>query len=119
MSNHNVASNIKAQGEKVKEYTTEMDEYWNEAGGRKWVDNLLRIEKTLEPIGSKMLEVMREEAHVKVLDVGCGGAELAAKTASLLGQGSEVIASDISQHILDEAKRIHNFSNLKFLECDV
>ena len=114
MSNHNVASNIKAQGEKVKEYTTEMDEYWNEAGGRKWVDNLLRIEKTLEPIGSKMLEVMREEAHVKVLDVGCGGAELAAKTASLLGQGSEVIASDISQHILDEAKRTHSFSNLKF-----
>ena len=73
MSNHNVASNIKAQGEKVKEYTTEMDEYWNEAGGRKWVDNLLRIEKTLEPIGSKMLEIMKEEAHVKVLDVGCGG----------------------------------------------
>ena len=119
MSNHNGASNIKALGEKVKEYTTEMDEYWNEAGGRKWVNNLLRIEKTLEPVGNKMLEVMKEEAHVKVLDVGCGGAELAAKTASLLGQGSEVIASDISQHILDEAKRIHNFSNLKFLQCDV
>ena len=119
MSNHNVASNIKAQGEKVKEYTTEMDEYWNEAGGRKWVNNLLRIEKTLEPIGSKMLEVMREEANVKVLDVGCGGAELAAKTASLLGQGSEVIASDISQHILDEAKRNQSSANLRFLQCDV
>ena len=103
----------------MTEYTTEMDEYWNEAGGRKWVDNLLRIEKTLEPIGSKMLEIMKEEADVKVLDVGCGGADLAAKIAIHLGQGSEVIASDISQHILDEAKRKHSCDNLEFLQCDV
>ena len=55
----------------MTEYKNEMDEYWNEAGGRKWVDNLPRIEKTLEPIGRILLDTLKSETEVKVLDVGC------------------------------------------------
>ncbi|MEC9248457.1 MAG: methyltransferase domain-containing protein [Pseudomonadota bacterium] len=101
------------------DYKTEMDEYWNESGGKKWVENLGQIERVLRPVGQTLLDVMSSEHSVSVLDVGCGGADLAARIAALLGQDSEVIASDISLRILEEARRNHKGDNLGFLHCDV
>ncbi len=34
---------------------TEMDEYWNGAGGQKWVKNLDRLETLLEPVGKHLI----------------------------------------------------------------
>ena len=97
-----------------------MEEYWAGTGGAKWIENLIQIEKVLEPIGEKLLHKISPKIGLNVLDVGCGGAQMAAKLAGLLKPNGKVTASDISEPIINAAKKHYNsIPNLEFLCCDV
>ena len=99
---------------------TEMDEYWNGLGGTKWIENLSHIERVFAPISEILIDSLSQERKMKVLEVGCGGAALAAKLAKLIGPEGEVTASDISRPILDVAqKNCTKIPNLDFLCADV
>jgi SAM-dependent methyltransferase len=98
---------------------TEMDEYWNESGGKKWVKNLHRLEALLEPIGHHLVASLPLINVNKILDIGCGGGKVSAQVADKIGLKATVLAADISKTILATATISRkNSANLSFLHCD-
>lgn len=98
---------------------TDMDIYWNEAGGDKWVDNLAHIESVLSPVGKHLLNALPLGRITSVLDIGCGGGLVASKVAELIKGKGKVMGADISSTILKESvKHYGAISNLEFQVCD-
>ncbi len=98
---------------------TEMDEYWNGAGGQKWVKNLDRLETLLEPVGKHLIASLPLENVIDILDIGCGAGRVSALVADLFGPQGQVLAADISETILASATMARkDTKNLSFLHCD-
>ena len=98
---------------------TEMDEYWNEAGGAKWVKNLSHLENMLAPISRHLVASLSLENVTQVLDIGCGGGRVSAQVADKLGGSGEILAADISETILASATVARKeTTNLSFMHCD-
>ncbi len=47
--------------------------YWNEDGGRRWVANIARVERMLQPLADELLALAAPASGERALDVGCGG----------------------------------------------
>ena len=89
--------------------------YWNEEGGRRWVENIQRVEGMLEPLSARLLRHAAPRAGEQVLDVGCGGGVTSAAYASAVGSSGSVLGLDVSAVILAVAReRYAAVSNLSF-----
>jgi ubiquinone/menaquinone biosynthesis C-methylase UbiE len=94
-------------------------EFWNEAGGKMWVDNIERTHALLKPLG----DVIQDHAAVckgeSVLDVGCGGGLNSVELAVRVGPAGHVLGVDVSETILDCARAQPDLPpNLEFLCAD-
>ena len=98
---------------------TDMDVYWNEAGGDKWVNSLAHIESVISPVGKHLLSSLPLEQTTSVLDIGCGGGLVTSKVAELIGRKGKVLGADISSTILKESVKLFGtIPNLEFQVCD-
>lgn len=89
--------------------------YWNDDGGRRWVENIERVERMLRPLSDHLLRAAAPAAGEHVLDVGCGGGTTSAALAEAVGTSGQVLGADVSAVILDIAKRRYGArANLAF-----
>ena len=89
--------------------------YWNEEGGRRWVENIQRVECMIEPLSAQLLRHAAPRAGEQVLDVGCGGGVTSAAYATEVGPSGQVLGLDVSAVILAVAReRYAAIANLSF-----
>ncbi len=98
---------------------SEMARYWNEGGGRRWVANIERVERMLNPLAERLLTHAGARVGQHVLDVGCGGGLTSKAFAEAVGSTGKVVGVDVSTAILDVARqRFVATPNLRFEEGD-
>ena len=98
----------------------EQYEYWNKGIGQKWVkeDNSLNERFTI--LTKKFFSRANINKNEKVLDIGCGGGITSFEASKLVGKDGYVLGADISEILLDLAKKNYsNIENLEFKYCDV
>ena len=78
--------------------------YWNEEGGRRWVENIQRVERMIEPLSARLLRHAAPRTGERVLDVGCGGGVTSAAYAGAVGASGTVLGLDVSAVILAVAR---------------
>ena len=98
----------------------EQYEFWNKGIGQKWVkeDNSLNERFTI--LTKEFFSRANINKSDKVLDIGCGGGITSFKASKLVGKDGYVLGADISEILLDLAKKnFSNIENLEFKYCDV
>ncbi len=99
--------------------SSEIQLYWNEEGGSKWVDNIDFVESMLEPLSNSLFEHIAATGGESVLDVGCGGAVTSIRLAEQVGSNGSVLGVDVSAPILSVARsRAADISNLEVQHGD-
>jgi SAM-dependent methyltransferase len=89
--------------------------YWNEDGGRRWVANIARVERMLQPLADELLALAAPAPGELALDVGCGGGLTSAAFARAVAPAGRVLGLDVSAVILDVAReRFKGSANLEF-----
>ena len=64
---------------------SEMSEYWNGDGGRKWVHFQDRIDASLIPFGQQAMAAAEIVTGERVLDIGCGCGDTSFEIARRVG----------------------------------
>jgi len=80
-------------------------DYWNEDGGKRWLDNLARLEIMLAPMGDALLKRAAARTGEVVLDVGCGGGKLSSRLAEAVGASGSVLGVDVSAMLIARAQK--------------
>lgn len=96
-------------------------EYWNGAGGERWVRNQVAIEQAFEPFGAAALARLAATAGESVLDIGCGAGQTALAIARSVGADGRVLGVDLSRPLLERARERTadaGLGNLSFVEAD-
>ena len=94
-------------------------EFWNEAGGRMWVDNIERTHALLQPLGEALMSRAAPGEGEQVLDIGCGGGLNSMEIAVLVGETGYVCGVDVSEMIVDHARAQPNLpGHLQFTCVD-
>jgi len=94
-------------------------DFWNEDGGKRWLENLAWLEIMLAPLGDALLDRAAARPGETVLDIGCGGGKLAGRLAQAVGARGSVLAVDVSAMLIERAKMDYgNTSWLAFRLAD-
>ena len=80
-------------------------DYWNEAGGIVWSALQERLDRQNAPLGQAGIEVLRPLPSERILDIGCGCGETSLQLSALLGRGGRVVGVDVSQPMLEVARK--------------
>src|SRR5881296_3195156 len=83
----------------------EMRRYWNEVAGPRWVGRQALQEARNVEMLAMLLEAARPMPGEQVLDIGCGTGVTTEPYARAVAPGGHVTAVDISQPMLDAARR--------------
>jgi SAM-dependent methyltransferase len=83
----------------------EMRRYWNEVAGPRWVGRQALQEARNVEMLAMLLEAARPQPGEQVLDIGCGTGVTTEPYAQAVAPGGHVTAVDISQPMLDAARR--------------
>ena len=99
--------------------SSEVQKYWNEEGGKKWVDNIEVVESILVPMSNRLMQQIAATSGERILDVGCGGGVTSIKLAEQVGPTGKVLGVDVSVPIITIAvERGLGIANLNFQQCD-
>ncbi len=94
-------------------------QYWDGAGGERWVAQQGRRDLALGDLAKPALDKAQVRAGETVLDVGCGCGETSALLAKAVGPQGRVVAVDVSSPILAEARtRLASFDNVETILAD-
>ncbi|HKM64447.1 MAG TPA: methyltransferase domain-containing protein [Acidisphaera sp.] len=80
-------------------------EFWQGDVGRRWADNHARTDSVLREIGEKLLGFAGVQGGERVLDLGCGAGATTLACADLVAPGGSVVGLDVSEPLLDVARR--------------
>jgi SAM-dependent methyltransferase len=83
---------------------SDMSEYWNGEGGKKWLRFQETMDVNLLPFGQKTMAAANILSGESVLDIGCGCGNSSIEMAGLVGAGGRVLGVDISEPILARAR---------------
>ena len=98
----------------------EQYEYWNKGIGQKWVKEDNSLNERFAILTKKFFSRANINKNEKVLDIGCGGGITSFEASKLVGKDGYVLGADISEILLDLAKKNYsNIENLEFKYCDV
>lgn len=94
-------------------------EYWNGAGGERWVSNQMRTEVMLAPVADIAVARAAVKAGETVIDIGCGCGGTTLEIARLVGPTGHVTGADVSAPILAIAReRLSGYSNVQTILAD-
>ncbi|WP_334184162.1 class I SAM-dependent methyltransferase [Novosphingobium sp.] len=79
---------------------------WSGSTGDNWVSNQIRLDAMLEVFGTEALAAAAPAMGERVLDIGCGAGATSFALARKVGPDGQVLGVDISQALLDQARRI-------------
>jgi SAM-dependent methyltransferase len=88
----------------VAQLHTDQVEYWNGAGGARWIASQSRRERMLGDFALAALKIAAPQPGESVIDVGCGCGETSVELAKAVGPTGKVLAADVSALLLAEAK---------------
>lgn len=71
--------------------------YWNEEGGRSWVDEHARFDGQLAPFADAVLALAAPQPGERALDVGCGTGALTVRVAEAVAPDGGVVGLDVSE----------------------
>jgi ubiquinone/menaquinone biosynthesis C-methylase UbiE len=98
----------------------EQYEYWNKGIGQKWVKEDNSLNERFAILTKEFFSRANINKNEKVLDIGCGGGITSFEASKLVGKDGYVLGADISEILLDLAKKNYsNIENLEFKYCDV
>ena len=98
----------------------EQFEYWNKGIGQKWVKEDNSLNERFAILTKEFFSRANINKNEKVLDIGCGGGITSFEASKLVGKDGYVLGADISEILLDLAKKNYsNIENLEFKYCDV
>ena len=98
----------------------EQYEFWNKGIGQKWVKEDDSMNERFTILTKELFSRAKINVNDRVLDIGCGGGITSFEASKLVGENGYVIGADISEILLDLAKRKYsNIKNLEFKYCDV
>ena len=98
----------------------EQYEYWNKGIGQKWVKEDSSLNERFSILTKEFFSRANINKNEKVLDIGCGGGITSFEASKLVGKDGYVLGADISEILLDLAKKNYsNIENLEFKYCDV
>jgi SAM-dependent methyltransferase len=95
--------------------------FWNDAGGRTWVELNDLLDHQIEPIGRRALDALAPRSGERLLDVGCGCGQTTLALAERVGPAGQVTGLDISAPMLDLARRRaadEGVGNVGFIAAD-
>jgi len=92
--------------------------YWNEAGGRRWIDGLAALDERLAAFGHAAMDAAVVASGEHVLDVGCGCGATSVELGRRVGAGGSVLAVDLSQPMLETARRRSEATHVRFERGD-
>ena len=94
---------------------------WNGPLGRRWVELQDVFDRFTQPFGDKAIEAAAVRTGDQVIDVGCGCGGSTLEIAMQAGPKGAVSGIDVSQPMLDLARRraaAANLTNVSFTETD-
>ena len=98
----------------------EQYEFWNKGIGQKWVKEDDSMNERFTILTKELFSRAKISKNDRILDIGCGGGITSFEASKLVGENGYVIGADISEILLDLAKRKYsNIKNLEFKYCDV
>jgi len=83
---------------------SDMSEFWNGEGGRKWLRFQETMDANLLPFGQRAMAAAGILPGESVLDIGCGCGDTSIEMAGLVGVDGRVLGVDISERILARAR---------------
>jgi SAM-dependent methyltransferase len=83
---------------------TDQIAYWNDAAGPAWVEFQDALDRQIEPLGARVIEVLAPAPGERVLDIGCGCGQTTLELAKRVGPLGAVLGVDISQPMLAVAR---------------
>lgn len=96
-------------------------EFWNTAGGAKWVRLQAMLDRMIEPYGEAAISRAQVCPGLLVLDVGCGCGTTSVALAQAVGASGRVVGIDISAPMLARAAELARASgvgNVAFENAD-
>lgn len=93
--------------------------YWNNSAGATWAELQDRLDRQIEPLGLRAMEVGAPKPGERVLDIGCGCGQTSLELAQRVGPAGQVSGVDISEPMLEVARRRGGAAaNVSFLASD-
>jgi SAM-dependent methyltransferase len=83
----------------------EMVELWNGEASATWSSHPEKYDAMLGELGERVLAAAALSAGERVLDVGCGGGQLALQAAHQVGETGSVLGVDVSSELLAVTRR--------------
>jgi SAM-dependent methyltransferase len=79
--------------------------YWNAIAGPRWVANQGFLERRMQSVNERLLAHAAPAVGEKVLEIGCGTGATTLLLAAAVGASGRVLAVDISEPMLEAARR--------------
>jgi SAM-dependent methyltransferase len=93
--------------------------FWNGPAVTRWITKQAQMDTALAPVADAAIKLAAVRAGEKVLDIGCGSGATAIALAGLVGDGGHVKGIDVSQPMVDLARRrASGMKNLDWLLAD-
>jgi SAM-dependent methyltransferase len=90
----------------------EQHDYWNRAGGERWVAHQAALDEMVRPFGRAALARLSVQQGEHVLDVGCGCGDTLLELGRLVGGSGSVTGIDLSAPMLARARERAPFATL-------
>ena len=98
----------------------EQFEFWNKGIGQKWVKEDDSMNERFTILTKEFFSRANINKGDRILDIGCGGGITSFEASKLVGENGYVVGADISEILLDLAKKNYSYiKNLEFKYCDV
>jgi SAM-dependent methyltransferase len=79
-------------------------DYWNSAGGEKWIAAQEQTDAMLAPVSRELLAHARVEPGMAVIDLGCGCGATTLELVRAASPGGRILAVDVSEPMLARAR---------------
>jgi SAM-dependent methyltransferase len=79
--------------------------YWNEVAGPTWAEFQDGLDRQVAPLGRRAMAELAPMPGERILDIGCGAGQTSFELAQVVGAGGRVLALDLSEPLLDIARR--------------